>query len=458
MQIYAAMVENIDTNVGRLVAELKALGQWDNTLLLITSDNGASSIGGPDGAANILEKRVTQHEDPNLPLELLQAGQLGGADSYAAYPVAWGQTCNTPFRFYKRTPMNGGIRVPLVLSWPARVPDAGAVRDQWVHVSDILPTLLEILGQTYPAQFNGYATRGLDGVSFFPTLSEPSATSQRTRQYYELEGNRGYIAVQEEGVWKIASLQPAGQPIDLDRWTLFNLSHDPTECDNLAVSRPEKLQELIALFEADAQAHSVYPLDNRDPRRVLALPPHLLQAYAKPREYYPGTETLAPAAISALVCDRDYKLRCRFECSAEPEGVLFAIGDHLNGLAAFVLRGQLHVSYRAGRKGLRQITAAIGAGSFDLELEHQAKGKRQGLGVLRLNGKPMGLLDMSPCLLRITGEGIDVGLDRKRKSSAMYADRGVFAFNGHIHSVRIEPGAQAPDSLTNRPEALMQVD
>ncbi|MFM7332279.1 MAG: arylsulfatase [Brachymonas sp.] len=458
MQIYAAMVENIDANVGRLVAELKALGQWDNTLLLLTSDNGASSIGGPDGAANIFEKRVTQKEDPNLPMELLQAGQLGGADSYPAYPVAWAQASNTPFRFYKRTPMNGGIRVPMVLSWPDRVKDGGALREQWVHVSDVLPTLLDVLGQSYPAQFNGFATRGLDGVSFAATLSEPKAKSLRTQQYYELEGNRGYIAVQGDDVWKIASLQPPGQPIDVDRWTLFNLRLDPTECDNLAASHSGKLLELIQLFEADAKTNHVYPLDNRDPRRVLALSPYWVQAYSQAREYYPGTETIAPAAISALISDRDFKLNCCFECPTQPEGVIFAIGDHMNGLAAYVMDGQLSVSFRAGRKVLRHLSTSIGEGSFELELDHVAKGQRQGLGKLRLNGKPMGELDMSPCFLRVSGEGIDVGLDRKRKSSPAYADRGAFTFNGSIRSVRIEPGAQAPDSLTNRPEALAQLD
>lgn len=459
MQIYAAMIENIDTNIGRLVVELKALGYWDNSLLMLTSDNGASSIGGAEGAANIFEKRVTQKEDPDLPFELLHTGQLGGIDSYPAYPVAWAQMSNTPFRFYKRTPMNGGIRVPLVLSWPARVQDKGALRKQWVHVTDLMPTVLDIVGLTYPAQFNGYATRGLDGMSCAFTMTNSETHTLRKLQYYELEGNRGLIAQLSDGYfWKIASLQPPGQPIDLNRWMLFNLSLDPTECSNVATDQFEKLQELIALFEKEATANSVYPLDNRDPRRVLALPPYQLEAYSQQRFYYPGTETIAPIAISPLISDRDFTLVCRFASDAVPQGVLFAVGDNMNGLTAFALDGQLYLVFNAGRKSNRQLMTPITSGVHTLELHHHALGQRKGTGQLLLDGQQVGQLEMSPTFLRIAGEGMDVGLDRKRKVSATYANRGVFAFNGHIESVSITPGAQAPDSLANRPETLAQLD
>lgn len=459
MQIYAAMVENIDANVGRLVAELKALGQWDNTLFVLTSDNGASSIGGPEGAANIFEKRVTQQEDPQLPFDLLASGQLGGMDSYPAYPVAWAQMSNTPFRFYKRTPMNGGIRVPMVLSWPAKVPDPGALRTQWVHVTDLLPTVLDVLDLTYPQQFNGFVTRGLDGVTCKASLDQSAAPALRKQQYYELEGNRGLIAQLDDGhYWKIASLQPPGQSIDLDRWLLFNLNLDPTEAQNLASEKPQQLQTLIALFEVEAKANHVYPLDNRDPRRVLALSPHQLEVFNQPRRYYPGTETTAPIVVGPLIADRDFKLMCRFTCSEQPEGVLFAIGDNSNGLAAFVLEGLLHLTFNAGHKVQRVLTAPLATGDHVLELHHSASGQRRGEGQWFLDGQLSGSQDMSPTFLRIAGEGMDVGLDRKRKVSKLYDGRGLFPFNGFIDHVLIVPGAQAPGSLANRPETLAQLD
>lgn len=472
MQLYAAMVDNVDRNIGRLVDELKALGRWERTLLIITSDNGASSIGGPDGSANIFEKRITQREDPGLARRMFESGALGSADSYPAYPVAWGQVSNTPFRFYKRTPMNGGIRVPFVMSWPAAIADPGALRPGWIHVTDVVPTVLELLGERYPADFKGWRTRGLDGHSFAAMLRSADQPSARERQYFELEGNRGYI----HGRWKIVSLQPPGTPIDLERWMLFDLEADPTECNDLAGARPEVLKALIDAFEADAQVHHVYPLDNRDVRRVLALPPHLEAAFARPRSYFPGTETGTPMTISPLLADRDYRVDCGFEQPQGGQGVLFAIGDHMNGLAAFVMEGRLHVAFRAGAAIHRHVELPLVPGRWQLRLQHTASGQRRGAAELTLLAVPAGeplaagpasalnaaaavaSLDMSPTFLRLGGEGVDVGLDRRRKVSPLYEGRGVFAYTGRIDRVTVTPGAQAPGSLANRPEALAQLD
>ena len=455
MQLYAAMVDNIDQNIGRLVAELKAMGQWDNTLLILTSDNGASSIGGPEGAANIFEKRITRQESPTLAKEMLAQGALGGIDSYPAYPVAWGQVSNTPFRFFKRTPMNGGIRVPFITSWPARIPDPGAQRTQWTHVTDTLPTILDLLGQAYPAQFKGYRTRGLDGTSWAAALTDGALPTQRQTQHYELEGNRGYIS----GRWKIVSLQPPATAIDLERWMLFDLVADPTECHNLAAQHPDTLRSLIQAFEADAKANYIYPLDNRDNRRVLPLPPFLEEDYALPRLFYPGTETASPMTVAPLLSDRDFEVEVVFTHALGQEGVLYAMGDNMNGLAAFVLYGAVHVAFTAGAAIRRTVAVPLPAGAHRLVLRHHAPGQRQGIGTVLLDGHAHAeSLNMSPTFLRLGGEGVDVGLDRKRKVSALYAGRGTFAYPGHIDHVRVTPGPQAPGSLANRPEALAQLD
>jgi arylsulfatase A-like enzyme len=455
MQLYAAMVDNIDQNIGRLVQDLKAMGVFDNTLILLTSDNGASSIGGPDGAANIFEKRVTQQENPDLPRQLLEGGQLGGVDSYPAYPVGWGNCSNTPFRFYKRTPMNGGIRVPLIISHPKGIGDPGAMRRQWVHVTDIVPTLLELVDARYPAQFNGYRTRSLDGVSFLPTLRDGARAHPRQRQYYELEGNRGYIS----GAWKICSLQPAATPIQLDNWLLFNLEQDPTECNNLAQDEPEVLQRLIAEFEQDAAINHVYPLDNRDMRRVMAVPPFLEKTFSQARNFYPGSETATAYTISPLIADRNFSIQCEFSWAAGQEGVLFSIGDNMNGCAAFVLDGQVHMAFAAGAAHQRHVSLPLREGVQTLTLDHIAAGKRRGIGTLRIDSTPQSAtLDMSPTFLRLGGEGMDVGLDRRRKVSALYAGRGAFAYPGTIRCVRVTPGEHAAGSLANRPEAMAQLD
>ncbi|SCU86395.1 Arylsulfatase [Cupriavidus necator] len=455
MEVYAAMVDNIDQNVGRLTGFLREAGLLENTIVILTADNGASSIGGPQGAANIFEKRVSGVEPQGLAAQMMQAGKLGGPESYAAYPVGWGNASNTPFRFYKRTPMNGGIRVPYIVHWPRGIQDGGAVRSQWIHVTDTLPTLMQTAGIAYPESFRGQRTRGLNGLSFRDLISDPEKPSRRVRQHYELEGNRGYI----RGQWKIVSLQPPGTQIDLDNWMLFDLDNDPTECVDVAGSHPSLVAELIAEFEADAEANYIYPLDNRDNRRVLAVPPFLEQEYATPRTFYAGASTVPTAVVSPLIADRDYVLECAFEYEPGQEGVLVAFGNTFGGLTVFVERGGLHLVYNGGQRQAELAATSLLTGLNRLVLTHQAMGDRLGLGTVSLNGLEQdATLDMTPTILRLTGEGLDVGCDRRLKVSVRYQGRGTFAFAGRIHGVRLSPGAQAPGSLANRPERVVQLD
>jgi arylsulfatase A-like enzyme len=451
MQIYAAMVEAVDASVGAISEELERQGLLNDTLFIVTSDNGASSVGGPNGAANVLDKRVTKKDDPQLAAELFAAGKLGAVDSYPAYPVAWAHASNTPFRFYKRTPMNGGIRVPFIAHWPAVIRDAGAIREQWIHATDLVPTLLEWVGNEYPLQHAGYRTRHLDGFSFAATFTDAGARTARDRQYYELEGNRGF----RSGPWKIVSLQPAGETIDLDRWLLFNLDDDPTECENLAARDPDRLSSLIAEFEAEAEANHVYPLDNRDFRRVLAVPAYLAQSIDQPRDFWPGTETYAANLITRLLADRDYEVLCEFEWQPGQEGILFAAGDNFFGLAAYITQDRVHVLHRASVRARREVSIALVPGAHSLKLDHRALGERRGVVSVLLNDAFAGEMETTPTFMHFIGEGLDVGVDRRRQ----VAEGGPKPpYPGKIRRVRISPGPQAPDSIANRHEVLSQQD
>lgn len=454
MEIYAGLVDNIDQNIGRLIAALEEIDALDNTLILITSDNGASSIGGDDGAANFTEKRITQQENPELARKMLESGALGAVNTSPAYPKGWGNAGNTPFRFFKRTPMNGGIRVPMVAHWPAGIADRGAVRGEWVHVTDVMPMLLDLLDLQYPQQFNGYRTRVLNGVSFLDILRDGTATSRRREQYYELEGNRGFIS----GKWKIASLQPPGEKIDLDNWLLFDIEADPTEITNLAGEHPEILRQLIARFDQDAFENYAYPLDNRTLARALTHDPLRIKDVNRPYTFYQGTETTQAIQASALFADRDYELTCAFEYDGKMEGVLFALGDSLRGFCAFVLGGELVVHYNGGFLVKRDLRLPLTAGRQMLEISHKAKGRLQGEAHISLHGAGSGSLNMSPCILLLNGEGFEVGLDRKTKVAAECEGRGTFRYPGRIDWVKVTPGPQAPGSMVNRAEELAQKD
>ena len=459
MEIYAGLVDNTDKNIGRIVDTLRELDILDNTLIIVTSDNGASSIGGDDGAANFAEKRVLNNEDSALARSMLEQGKLGSVNSSPAYPKGWGNAGNTPFRFFKRTPMNGGIRVPFVAHWPERIKDAGAVRSEWVHVTDFMPAVLEILGQDYPEQFAGYRTRTLDGVSMLDILLDPKAKTKRQVQYYELEGNRGYIA----GKWKIASLQPPGAKLDLDNWVLFDIENDPTEVNNLISEYPEIARELIEKYDADAFANYAYPIDNRTLIKAMTHDPYEMKRINRDHVFYQNCETHQALMVSPLVADRDFVMTCSF-CHAEgQEGVLFALGDSLRGFCAFVKDGQVVVHYNGGFLVKRDLRLPVQEGPQMLTIRHTAKGKLQGaaeitLDAPRLDAPQSGTLNMSPTILKLNGEGLDVGLDRRTKVSAECEGRGSFKYAGRIDFVRIAPGPQAPGSFVNLAEELAQRD
>lgn len=451
MELYAAMIDNVDQNVGRLVDTLKQTGTFENTIVVITSDNGATAVGGVDGAANIFEKRISKLEAPDLALRMLDEGTLGGIDSYPVYPVGWGNVSNTPFRYYKRTPMNGGIRVPYVLHWPARLKEPGAVRKSWIHVTDTLPTLLECAGLEYPAR----VSRGLDGFSFAAVLTDSEFRSPRNRQHYELEGNRGYI----RDNWKIVSLQPPGKAIDLSNWMLFDLQADPTERLNIARAYPEIVKELIEEFESDAAANSVYPLDNRDSRRMLTLPPFLEERSSMPRTFYQGSPTIPVSVISPLIADRDYVIECAFSHASGAEGVLVAIGNSLGGLSLYIRGDVLWIAYSGGGRRTAHATSGRLKPENVVRLEHTAHGDRRGTGLILLNSQQAATeVDLSPTIIQLAGEGLDVGCDRRIQVSKEYADHGAFRYDGCIHHVRVVPGRQAPGSLSNRLERLAQLD
>ena len=456
MALYAAVVDNLDQNIGRLMDALEALGRLDNTLVILTSDNGANGIGGVDGAANNLSKRLTGSEDPAWVRGMLERGELGGAASWPTYPLGWTDVSSAPFRLYKTTTMNGGIRVPLIVSWPAKLRDAGQVRRQWIHVTDIVPTILDLVGAPYPDKLGGYRTRAPDGASFRAALENGAAASARSSQHYELAGNRGYI---KDG-WKIVSLQPPGTPIDLDNWMLFDLSADPTEMHDLAAMNRDRLVAMVAAFDADAAANYVYPLDNRGVRRSLTVPPYLEAALDEARTFHPGTGTVALAIVAPMVADRSYALSCAFTYAASDRGVVFALGDPIAGMALFARDGELTFVYHGGQGKTAECALPARDGDNRFELRHRALRGRRGAGEVWLNGNVVATLDLSPTtILGLgVGEGLDVGCDRRLHVTARYGGGGACPYTGAVRYVRIEPGPQAPDSYANRPERLAQRD
>jgi len=219
------------------------------------------------------------------------------------------------------------------------------------------------------------------------------------------------------------------------------------------------LQQLIAEFDRDAASNQVYPLDNRDLRKTLAVPPFLEKKFSAALHFYPGVETIPLQNFAPLMSDRDYCLEAHFTWQPGVEGVIFSIGDNMGGVCVFVQAEHVVAAFVGTRGAERQCRLRLTPGEQQLRLEHRALGQREGLGQLVLNGVMAAeTLVMTPTFLRLVGEGIDVGLDRRRKVSADCEGRGVYRYGAHINRVSLTPGPQAPGSLANVPEAIAQWD
>jgi arylsulfatase len=292
MEIYAGLVENLDHHVGRLIDHLKKIGEYDNTIFIVFGDNGAEGndlydmIAGSPGSRDYLF--AAMHWSQNNP------NAWGDPGSWLAYGPAWAQVSMTPFSQYKAWMGEGGIRNALIVSGPVVKRPAGSVNRGLMHVTDIMPTLLEIAGATYPKTRGGQASLPLMGKSWGPVLAG-AAESVRTDQDYlawEVFGNRAV----RQGSWK---LRWEWRPFGKGDWELFDLAADSGELKDLAADHPDKLKAMVALWDDYVRTSNVV-LPNRSPHETLekVLPQRVpVQAGYPPlnlkRQYVPPANMLA---------------------------------------------------------------------------------------------------------------------------------------------------------------------
>jgi arylsulfatase len=341
MEAYAAMLDCVDQNLGKLTDFLTELGELDNTVLIFSSDNGGTDAGGPAGMFNNY-RRFMGLPPPPIEVERATAHDLGGPRSASLYPTGWGVVSNTPFPSFKTYPGGGGRRVSFVISWPSRIHERGAIRTQFAHVTDLLPTLLELTGVPALREVNGLPARPFHGMSMAPVLFDSSAPGPRHEQYYECWSNRAFY---RDG-WLARSLQKRGEPIDLDNWTLHDLERDFSESEDVRGRHPDKLRELTEAFDAAAWKNFVYPLDNRDRREKFAdAAPGAAAAEDGPRTFLPGAQTVHRAIVFPLIASRSFRIVVRFMHGEGQDGVLWAIGDPTGGMVLYIEGGCLLFHY-----------------------------------------------------------------------------------------------------------------
>lgn len=443
MQAYAAMLDCVDQNLGRLFGLLESLGERDNTIVVFSSDNGGTSSAGPEGVVYFNRRFAGL---PSLPVEhdIAKREQIGGPRVPALYPMGWGQVSNTPFPSFKTYTGGGGRRVSCIVSWPQGIAARGAIRTQFAHVTDVMPTLLDLVGAPPLGRSHGEPALPMQGRSLADVL-RADAPSPRTEQYYECWANRAYY---RDG-WVAVSLQKRGQPIDFDTWTLHRHADDFSESVDLAASHPERLRELVEAFDAAAWDNQVYPLDNRAPtQKFNQLPPHQQPPVAGTRRFVPGGQTVHRTRIVPLIADRAFSATIRIRHREGDEGVLFAIGEVFGGMVLYLEAGALHFTYNGFGEFSRLGPVAVAPGERSLGLAYEALGRRRGRGRLVVDGTPAGdWADLSPTLMTGFHEGLDIGIDRRAPVDwALFERRGNFPYGGAIVDLVIASGPFAPDS------------
>ena len=226
MAVYAAQIDRMDQNIGRLVAKLEAQGTLDNTLILFLADNGGCAEAVERGKAGV---------------------PPGPADSFLSYGLPWANLSNTPFRLYKHWVHEGGIATPLIAHWPARIRQGGGLTPQVGHLVDIMATCCDAAGVAYPATYQGRAVTPLEGKSLVPVFDGRERPAHEAL-FWEHEGNRAV----RQGKWKLVSRHPGG-------WELYDMEADRTEMQDLAAREPDRVGQMVALYDAWAARCGVVP-------------------------------------------------------------------------------------------------------------------------------------------------------------------------------------------------------
>ena len=356
-EVYAGFLAHADHELGRLLDHLEQAGHLENTIIVLVSDNGASGEGGPNGSVN--ENKFFNGVPDSMEENLKALDVLGSPETYNHYPTGWAWAFNTPFKLWKRyANFEGGTADPLVVSWPRQIAARGDFRRQYVHAIDIMPTLLDCADLELPDQVKGHTQIPLEGRSFAATFADQSAPT-RTTQFYSMLGTR---AIWHEG-WKAATAVPAAPESWGDfleqPWELYNTLTDPTECHNLAEQEPVKLQELIALWWAEAGRYQVLPLESRGAIEILgAERPEL----SRPRSryiYYPGGAEI-PESTAPNIRNRSYTIAAELEVDTEEAGgVLMSQGSRFGGHALYIRDGKLHYAYNWIGQHLQHVVSDI---------------------------------------------------------------------------------------------------
>ncbi|MBK9520731.1 MAG: arylsulfatase [Rhodocyclaceae bacterium] len=466
---FAGYAAYTDDEINRVIQSVEDMGKLDNTLIIyIVGDNGTSPEGTLTGAYNQLTAYNGILKAPEA-LQLLHLEDWGTDKTYPHMSVGWTWAFNTPFKWTKQVASHfGGTRQGLAISWPGHIKDVGGIRNQFHHVIDIVPTLLEATGIKAPQTVNGIAQRPIEGVSMVYSFDQANAKapSTHTTQYFEMAGNRG---IYHDG-W-IANTTPFAPPWDLAtgklpdvtsgyKWELYNITKDYSQNNDLAATNPAKLKEMQALFLTEAAKYNVLPLDNTAFSRLLTPRPSAVAG--KTLFTYTGPNTGIPVGNAPEIMDKDYTITADITVPrGGAEGMIVTFGGRFGGYAMFLQKGKPVFVYNmldlerfrweggiGGVLGDDVFGKALTPGKhtlvFDFKYDGPGPGKG-GTGVFTVDGKTLAKKTIAhsiPLLMSID-ETLDIGSDTRSGVDDSY--KLPFTFTGSINKLTFKLG---PSQMT----------
>jgi arylsulfatase len=455
MECYAAALAQADYEIGRVVDSIKQMGELDNTLIIyIQGDNGSSAedptekgIGMTSEIVTIVNKFTDTPEFMTKHID-----EFGGMWMQNHYSRGWAHAMNTPFQWDKKVASHlGGSKTSMVVSWPARIKQTGGMRSQFVHINDIVPTILEAAHLPDPVTIDGVKQVPMNGTSFLYTFDDAKAAERHTTQYFEVIANRaiydhGWIANTTPVIspWSAPLSQKPDSVLDY-KWELYNLNEDFSQSKDLAKENPQKLDELKKLFTSEAEKNLVFPLDDRYVERVDPVNRPQFNVGRASYTYFDGTTRITEAMAPNMK-------NCSYSITADvtiPEkganGILMTQGGFFGGNALLLMDGKPTFLYARSHypehKYKVQAPDKLAAGKHTVKVDFAYDGGGAGKGgtaMLLVDGKEVakGRIELTVPVRVSADETLDIGEDTGTPITHEY--EVPFKFTGEIEKVVID--------------------